>query len=376
MNPLMRRIATGFSSMTLRLETLRRFLFAIIVVGTVSAPSFSGEFNKVLKIGDPAPAFVNLPGTDGKTHSLSDFKDKDAVVIAITSNQCPVSIEYEDRIIALAKKHADKVAFVAICASLEPEDRLPEMTVRAKKKGFPYSYLYDESQAIGRALGASVTPEFFVLNKDRKIAYMGAFDDHLDEAKVKAKYLEPALEAILNGEAPEKKETQAEGCTLVYSNKTAAKPAAPAAAKVNATLRVVKFADVEADLKQRQGKIVVVDLWATWCVPCRKEFPGLVALHGKYAAKGVACVSVSLDDADDKDKAKAFLSNNGAAFTNFLIDDETKWKEKWNVGGIPIVLVFGPDGKLAKRFDNSDPNKPFAYTDVEATVQGLLKKKP
>jgi thiol-disulfide isomerase/thioredoxin len=162
----------------------------------------------------------------------------------------------------------------------------------------------------------------------------------------------------------------------MYANKTAVKPVAPAAAKVDASLRVLKFADVEADIKQRRGKIVVVDLWATWCVPCRKEFPGLVALHGKYAGQGVACMSVSLDDADDKGKAKAFLSDKGAAFTNFLIEDESKWKEKWNVGGIPIVLVFGTDGKLAKRFDNSDPAKPFTYADVEATVQGLLKQKP
>lgn len=350
-----------------------RIVCVVWAILTISVPTWAGEFNKVLKIGDTAPNFTNLPGADGKNHSLADFKDADAVVIAITCNQCPVSIAYEDRLMALAKKHANKVAVVAICVSHEEEDRLPEMKKRAKAKGFSYPYLYDESQAIGRALGASATPEFFILNKDRKIAYMGAFDDDIDDAKVKEKYLEPALDAILKGAVPAKKETRSDGCSIVYSSKTSVKPAAPAVAKVDASLRVVKFADVETDLKQKHGKVVVVDLWATWCVPCKKEFPGLVALHGKYSAQGVVCVSVSLDDADDKDKAKAFLSKSGAAFTNYLIDDESKWKEKWNVGAIPIVLVFGTDGKLAKRFDHSDPNKPFTYADVEAFVKTLLK---
>src|SRR5262249_25378624 len=161
---------------------------------------------------------------------------------------------------------------------------------------------------IGRALGASVTPEFFVLTRDRKIAYMGGFDDNIDETKVKENYLGPALDAILKGEAPKKKETRAEGCSIEYVKKAAPAPVAPVASKVEATLKLAKFADVEAHIKKQKGKVVVVDLWATWCVPCKREFPGLVALHGKYAAQGVACISLSLDDPDDKDKAKKFLS--------------------------------------------------------------------
>src|SRR5207302_8204699 len=180
---------------------MSRVAFALLAGLVVASPAAAGEFNKGLTIGDPAPAFANLPGVDGKSHSLADYKD-DVLVIAITSNECIVSIAYEDRIIALAQKYLGKVAFVAISVSLEDDDKLPAMKKRAQKKGFPYPYLYDESQNIGRALGASVTPEFFVLNKDRKIAYMGAFDDDIDETKVKEKYLEPALDAILKGQAP------------------------------------------------------------------------------------------------------------------------------------------------------------------------------
>src|ERR1700722_375036 len=97
---------------------------ALVLLGPVGA----GKYNKKISVGDAAPTFSNLPGTDGKSYSLSDFKDKDAVVIAVTCNDCPVAQSYEDRLIALAKKYADmKVALVAISVSREEADRLPKM---------------------------------------------------------------------------------------------------------------------------------------------------------------------------------------------------------------------------------------------------------
>ena len=73
------------------------------------------------------------------------------------------------------------------------------MKERAAAKSFPYPYLFDESQKIGKAYGALFTPEFFVLDKDRKVAYMGAFDDNVESTKVKHAFLEPAVEAVLKG---------------------------------------------------------------------------------------------------------------------------------------------------------------------------------
>src|SRR5712664_2933981 len=101
---------------------MSRVAFALLACVVAASPAAAGEFNKKLKIGDPTPTFTSLPGVDGKTHSLADFKDRDVLVIAITSNECIVSIAYEDRIIALAKKYAGKVAFVAISVSLEDDD--------------------------------------------------------------------------------------------------------------------------------------------------------------------------------------------------------------------------------------------------------------
>ena len=188
----------------------------LIALCLLPAIATAGEFNKKLNVGDPAPAWKDLPGTDGKKHALADHKGKDVVVLVFTCNSCACSEEYEDRIIAFANKHKDKVAVVAVNVNTIPDDRLDAMTKRAAKKKFPFEYLYDESQKIARDYGATYTPEFFVLNRDRKIAYMGAMDDKTRADDVKEKYLEAAVDAVLKGEKPAKAETVARGCLIRY----------------------------------------------------------------------------------------------------------------------------------------------------------------
>ena len=182
-----------------------------------------GKFNKKVKIGDQAPVFANLPGVDGKSHSLSDYSDKDVLVLVVTCNHCPVAVAYEDRIIEFTKKYASaadsKVGLVAINVNTNEADRLPKMVERAKEKGFNFPYLYDESQKVGRDYGASVTPEFYVLDKERKIVYTGSMDDNQNPSKVKTNYLEPAVQALLKGQSPTVSETRAFGCGVQYKKK-------------------------------------------------------------------------------------------------------------------------------------------------------------
>ncbi|MCS6852676.1 MAG: thioredoxin family protein [Gemmataceae bacterium] len=182
--------------------------------------SWAGQYNKKLNIGDPAPAWTDLPGIDGRKHSLADLKDKDVVVVVFTCNSCPIAVDYEDRIIAFTREYAgpgSKVAVVAINVNTIEEDRLPKMQERAKEKGFNFPYLYDETQKIARDFGASYTPEFFVLDKARRVVYMGAMDDTSNPANVKVRYLEEAVKAVLKGERPQPAETLARGCAIRYA---------------------------------------------------------------------------------------------------------------------------------------------------------------
>lgn len=185
--------------------------FAILLASTLPA----GEFNEAKSYLDPAPAWKELPGVDGETHSLANLKDKPVVVVAFTCNSCPYAVDYEDRLIALANKH-DNVAVVAINVNLVKADKLEAMQQRATEKKFPFPYLFDESQEIAREYGASRTPEFFVLNKERKIIYMGSFDDNTDANEVTKHYVKDAIQAALTGERPSVIETAPIGCSIRY----------------------------------------------------------------------------------------------------------------------------------------------------------------
>jgi peroxiredoxin len=191
---------------------MRTLLLALLLVPAALA----GEFNKKLSVGDAAPAWKDLPGTDGKKHALADLAGSDVVVVVFTCNSCATAQEYEDRLVAFANAHAGKVAVVAINVNTIPEDRLDAMTKKSTEKKFPFPYLYDETQKIAKDYGATYTPEFFVLNKARKVAYMGAMDDHTKAEDVTARYLEDAVTAVLKGRSTAKGETIPRGCLIRY----------------------------------------------------------------------------------------------------------------------------------------------------------------
>lgn len=170
-----------------------------------------------LAVGTPAPAWRNLPNVDGQKHSLDDCKGAKVVVVVFTCNSCPYAVAYEDRLIAFTKTYADKgVKVVAINVNRDGEDGPEHMKSRAKEKGFPFPYLFDESQKIGRDYGALVTPHVFILDEARHIAYEGAFDDSRRPDRVSKRYAIEATEALLAGKRPSPAQTRATGCRIRY----------------------------------------------------------------------------------------------------------------------------------------------------------------
>jgi thiol-disulfide isomerase/thioredoxin len=138
-------------------------------------------------------------------------------------------------------------------------------------------------------------------------------------------------------------------------------------------LDVIKYPQLVDAVKAHKGKVVVVDVWATFCIPCKKEFPHLVELHRDLANAGVVCMSVTIDEKDKVEAALKFLREQGATFPNYLLDEDAAvWQEKWAINGVPAVFVFGRDGKQAAKFD-SDGDKEFSYKDVRKKVEELLK---
>ena len=136
---------------------------------------------------------------------------------------------------------------------------------------------------------------------------------------------------------------------------------------------------LEQVASHKDAKLIIVDAWATWCGPCMKNFPHLVEMHHKYADKGLVAISVSLDESDKPKKvaaATAFLKEQKAVFTNLILDEKTEdGFEKLNVGSIPAVFLYTPDGKELKRFTGDDVDKLFTYEQVEEFVKSYLEGK-
>jgi len=178
-----------------------------------------GKYNDVLSIGDKAPAWEALLGTDGKKHTMDEWKAKPYLVVVFTCNSCPCSRDYEDRIKAFAEKHKSTLAVVAINSNLIKDDSMDAMKKRAEDRGYNFAYLQDETQKVAKSYGATYTPEFFLLNSSRKIIYMGAMDDKDNPDKVTVRFLEEALAADKTGKTPAKAETLARGCMIRYKKR-------------------------------------------------------------------------------------------------------------------------------------------------------------
>lgn len=173
-----------------------------------------------MHIGSPCPAF-DLPGTDGKRHTLAAMEGKKLLVLVVSCNHCPYVVAYEDRLVALSREYAPKgvmlVAINANDASRYPDDAMEPMIQRAKERGFDFPYLRDDSQSVARALGARFTPEVYVFDQERKLRYHGRIDDnHRDEANAKSHDLTDALEALLAGTTPPVLETTPVGCSVKW----------------------------------------------------------------------------------------------------------------------------------------------------------------
>ena len=145
-------------------------------------------------------------------------------------------------------------------------------------------------------------------------------------------------------------------------------------------LERLTWSQFQQRLANRQVKYTIVDAWSTTCGPCKENFPHVVEMHRKYAPKGLAVVSLSLDDPADKAavaEAEKFLKEKKAAFTNILLDENFgDGFDKLNINAIPAVFIYGPDGKEVKRFTMDDPNNQFTYDEVEKAVVALLGVKP
>lgn len=172
----------------------------------------------MVKLGSVAPYF-NLPDTFGKNLSIEDF-DSELLVIVFTCNHCPYAKAVEDRLIKLGKEYKNDVDFVLISSNDSenyPEDSPKKMAERHAEKGYPFPYLFDETQEIAKAYSAVCTPDIFLYNGDRKLEYRGRIDDNWQNPEqVEREELKMAIEAVLNGKTVDFEQKPSMGCNIKW----------------------------------------------------------------------------------------------------------------------------------------------------------------
>ena len=151
-------------------------------------------------------------------------------------------------------------------------------------------------------------------------------------------------------------------------------------------LKVASWKKTLADIKAYKGKVVVVDMWSTSCIPCMKEFPNLVKLQAKHG-KRIVCISFNCDylgiagkpPETYRSRALKFLKKQRATFVNILSSTPSDdLFDQIDLGSIHAIYVFDTDGKLKHRFDNDDRDSGDEFTykdDVIPLVEKLLSNK-
>lgn len=176
-----------------------------------------------LQLGQAAPDF-NLPGIDGKTYSLKDFKDAKLLVIVFSCNHCPYVVGSEERMKSFYNGYKSKgVAMIAINSNEtegHPTDSFDHMKTHAQEKGITWPYVRDDSQEIALKYGALRTPHYYVFDQDRKLRYTGRMDDNpRNPGQEKTRELRDAVDALLAGKKPPVELTNPIGCNVKWWGK-------------------------------------------------------------------------------------------------------------------------------------------------------------
>lgn len=338
-----------------------------IVLGIVCA-AVAAEVTP-LPIGSNAPDF-DLPGVDGRRHTLAEFAAAKVLVVVFTCNHCPTAQAYESRLIDLANDYRGKgVAVVAINPN-DPQalrldelgytdlsDSFEEMKLRASERKFPFPYLDDgATQKVAHAYGALATPHIFIFDAGRKLRYQGRVDDS-DVREVKSHDARNAIESLLAGKAPAIETTRVFGCSTKWAEKREdAKKSIEKWNQEPVKLDSINIAGIR-ELAKNEGEkspLRLISAWATWCGPCVEELPELVEIQRMYRRRGFELVTLSMDEPGASEQVLRVLQENHCSGTNVQFAGDNRdammkaLDEKW-AGPIPHTILVAPGGKVLYR---------------------------
>ncbi len=179
--------------------------------------------SQMVTLGTPVPGFSLTDVRSGEPVSLKDFSEAAGLVVAFWCNHCPFVKHIEDAFVEFAERVMDRgVAVVAISSNdvgAYPQDGPGPMAELAHEKGYPFPYLFDESQEAAHAFGAACTPDFFLFDEAGELFYRGQFDGSRpgQDTPVDGRDLEAAVEDLLTGGQPPEVQVPSLGCNVKWT---------------------------------------------------------------------------------------------------------------------------------------------------------------
>lgn len=206
------------------MKKITQLFMLFMLVSSMSIANNDPVIHGGYHIGDVASGF-ELMNVDKTMVSLDQYTDANGFIIIFTCNSCPWAVLYEDRIIELHNKWAEKgypvIAINPNDPEVQPKDSFEKMIVRAEEKNFEFPYLFDEGQEVYPVYGATKTPHVYLLDEDRVVKYIGAIDDSpRDAAGVTINYVDNAIEMMKKDKDPDPSETKAIGCSIKTKKKS------------------------------------------------------------------------------------------------------------------------------------------------------------
>ncbi len=174
-----------------------------------------------IHLGAPAPDFL-LPDADGRLHRLEDFAAKPALLVAFISNRCPFVVLIREELARIGRDYAEEgfaiVAINANDAATHPEETLARIGQEVSEQGYGFPYLKDADQSVAKAYGAACTPDLFLYDAERRLAYHGQFDDARpgNGVEVTGIDLRRSIEAVLAGGQPDAVQVPSIGCNIKW----------------------------------------------------------------------------------------------------------------------------------------------------------------
>lgn len=318
---------------------------------------------KTLELGMKAPDF-KLPGTDGKFHALSDYDDKKVIAIVFTCNHCPTAQAYEERLKKIASDYSDQSFQLITISPNSPigvlyeelgysdlGDSYEDMKIRDEVQDFNFPYLYDgDNQKVSLAYGPAATPHCFVFDEERILQYVGRIDASEEPGTANAEDLRNAIEKLLANKAIAESSTKTFGCSTKWGWKTSLRIKADEDwKKKEVNLLECNLDELSKLVKNDSEKLRLINVWASWCAPCRIEYPEFIVIQRMFGARDFEFISVSADKMTKKDDALKFLKSAHSAVPNYIVTNDDKYAlieaidPEWN-GALPYTLLIEPGG--------------------------------